>query len=144
MSLGFQVTVDCANPAKLAEFWAKVLNYEIMGPPPGFATWEDWLRSANVPEDKWDSGSFIHDPEGKHAKMFFQKVPEGKVAKNRMHLDVHLDVPQGAPPEERKKAVGEKVKELQELGATKHSEHSEFGSYWVVMSDPEGNEFCLG
>jgi hypothetical protein len=63
---------------------------------------------------------------------FFLKVPEGKTGKNRVHVDLKSDG--------REKAVAS----LMELGATRLSDHDEWGAVWTVMADPEGNEFCVG
>lgn len=82
----FQVTFDCAEPERVARFWCEVLGYVAPTPPEGFDTWDDFNRSL-PPEDRgaWFSCS---DPSGVGPRLFFQRVPEGKVVKNRVHLDV--------------------------------------------------------
>ncbi len=143
MAAYFQVTFDSANPAALAEFWIAVLGYKEQDPPPGFDSWEGWLRSVNVPEERWGEATGIVDPEGVKPRLFFQKVPEGKTAKNRMHLDINVSGRRDLPPEEQRQAVYAKIDELTKLGAHKLNEMNQFGQFWVVMQDPEGNEFCL-
>ena len=83
-----QVTVDCADPAGLAGFWAETLGYVLQPPPEGFADWDAALDAWGVPPDQRNDRSALVDPDGGGPRMFFQRVPEGKTAKNRLHLDV--------------------------------------------------------
>ena len=57
-------------------------------PPAGFDSWGAWFAANDVPEDEWDDGAYLHDPDGIGPKLSFQRVPESKAAKNRVHLDV--------------------------------------------------------
>lgn len=143
MAIGVQVTFDCANPDKLASFWAELLRYEKQRPPDGFATWDAFLHSQGVPESEWDAFSAIIDPKGKGPRLFFQRVPEPKTVKNRVHLDVNVGGPPGTPEEERRRTVGSEVERAKSLGATEVRKFDDPGEYWIVMQDPEGNEFCL-
>ena len=143
MAVGYQVTFDCADPAKLSEFWAAVLGYRLDDPPQGFTSWPEALKAMHVPEENWNDASAIIDPEGVGSRIFFQKVPEGKVAKNRLHLDVRVSGGRETPLEERKPQVFQAVERLKGLGAVKLNEVEAQGEFWVVMQDPEGNEFCL-
>ena len=88
MSSTVQVTFDAADPNGLAGFWNEVLGYRYDAPPPGFATWEEALDHFGVPEEDRNSASASVDPDGAGPRLFFQRVPEGKTAKNRVHLDV--------------------------------------------------------
>lgn len=141
----FQVTFDANDPVLLADFWALALGYVIQPAPPGFDSWDDWARGMGIPEEHWEDARAIVDPEGKGPRIFIQKVPETKTAKNRVHLDVNVGGGHGAPPEVRKKAVGEAVARLVAAGAIAGEtfDQPERGDYWVVMQDPEGNEFCV-
>src|SRR5262245_2137883 len=112
-------------------------------PPDGFATWEDWLREMGIPEDQWNSASAVMDPEGNKPRLYFQRVPEKKQAKNRVHLDLNVGGPHGTPMDERRGRVDPEVERLTALGATTLRPVEERGEYWVVMQDPEGNEFCV-
>lgn len=143
MAVGYQVTFDCADPAKLSEFWAAVLGYRLDDPPEGFASWPEALKAFNVPEDHWNDASAIIDPDNKDSRIFFQKVPEGKTVKNRVHLDVRAGGGRGTPIEERKSRVFKEVERLKGLGATYLTTFDQPHDFWVVMQDPEGNEFCL-
>ena len=143
MAVAYQVTFDCADPAKLSEFWAAVLAYRLDDPPPGFASWPEALKAMNVPEEKWNDASAIIDPEGVGSRIYFQKVPEGKVAKNRLHLDLRVGGPRGTPAEERRRLIYQAAERLKGLGASHVKDFDERGEFWVVMQDPEGNEFCL-
>ena len=138
-----QVTFDCANPELLGEFWARALGYNSEEPPEGFATWEEFLTSIGLPEDQWNSAYAILDPDGAGPRLYFQKVPEGKVAKNRVHLDVNVGGGRGTPLEKRRRTVDAEAERLIGEGATRVRPHEEGEEYWVVMQDPEGNEFCL-
>jgi hypothetical protein len=143
MSALFQVTFDCADPASLSRFWVAALDYKLQNPPPGFSSWEEWLRQSDIPEAAWNDVSIAVDPEGTKPNLYFQKVPEGKIVKNRLHLDIKISPGPGTAPPVRAELIAPKVAQLTELGATKLRVVEEHGSYWVVMADPEGNEFCL-
>jgi Glyoxalase-like domain len=139
-----QVVIDCADPARQASFWEQALHYRRPDPPGSHASWEDFLRAEGVPEDEWNSASAVEDPEGIGPRVYFQKVPEGKVAKNRMHLDLNASGGGSVPLEERKARVDAEVARLKALGATDERGAMERrGEYWVRMNDPEGNEFCV-
>jgi hypothetical protein len=133
MAQSIQITVDAAAPRRLAEFWCEVLGYVEQPPPPGFDTWEDALTAFGVDQSDPDRAFAIVDPDGVGPRVFFLKVPENKTAKNRMHLDVHVD-----PGELHARAA-----ELVGLGATHVAEFDEPEGHWITMLDPEGNEFCL-
>ena len=138
-----QVTFDCADPAALAGFWAEVLGYRLDDPPAGFATWDEALDAWGVPEERRNDASAVHDPTGAGPRLFFQKVPEGKSAKNRVHLDVRAAP--GLEGEARLSALETECARLVALGATRVERHepSRLGAGHIVMQDPEGNEFCL-
>jgi hypothetical protein len=140
-SVAFQVTFDAGEPERLAGFWASALGYETDPPPEGFNSWPAFLESIGVPEDKHDSAWAIVDPQRVKPRLFFQRVPEGKTAKNRVHLDVHATL--GVEPDQVDERREGAVHRLESLGATRVEEHSEMGLTWVVMTDPEGNEFCV-
>ncbi len=142
MATQVQVVIDCADPSRLAAFWALALGYQEQAPPDGFATWEDALRAWNVPEDQWNSRGAVVDPDGVGPRLFFQQVPEGKVVKNRVHLDINAGVAV-AGDDERRRTIAAKVASLIDAGASTLREMEERGEYWVVMQDPEGNEFCV-
>jgi hypothetical protein len=88
MTTGIQVVFDCADPNGLATFWAAALGYRLQDPPEGFASWQDWLRDQGIPEDRWNDASAIVDPDGGRPRIYFQRVPEAKTVKNRVHLDL--------------------------------------------------------
>jgi len=138
----FQVTMDASEPARLAEFWAAALGYVLQPPPPGFGSWEELLEANGVPREQWGAASAIVDPDGVGPRFFFQRVPEPKAAKNRVHIDLQTGGGPGVPLDEQRRTVQKEVGRLVGLGATEVSEHSALGVYWVVMRDPEGNEFC--
>jgi len=83
MATDIQLVFDTADPDAQARFWAAALGYTIQDPPQGFDTWEAFLTAQGVPEEEWNSASAITDPDGKGPRIYFQKVPEGKAAKNR-------------------------------------------------------------
>ena len=143
MATAVQVTFDAIDPAKLAEFWASAIGYVMQPPPDGFDSWEGWADSMNIPEENRNDASALVDPDGAGPRFFFQKVPEGKAAKNRLHLDLRI----GGGPElsldERKNRIDAEAVRIEALGATRVGPMEVRGSYWVIMQDPEGNEFCV-
>ena len=141
MAKEIQVTFDCADPGALAEFWAEALGYQVQGPPPGFDSWPAALTAWGVPEDQWNSKSAIIDPDGEGPRIFFQRVPEGKTVKNRVHLDVR-SAP-GLEGDERLAALEAEADRLAPFGASRVEVREDLQSIWIVMQDPEGNEFCL-
>jgi hypothetical protein len=143
VSYDFQVTFDCADPDRLAHFWAQALSYKIQDPPPGFDSWEAFLASIGVPEEQWNSRSAIVDPQGQRPRIFFQQVPEPKSSKNRVHLDLNAGGPPNTPPDERRARVDAEVQRLVAAGATFVLTHEELNERWIVLQDPEGNEFCV-
>jgi catechol 2,3-dioxygenase-like lactoylglutathione lyase family enzyme len=106
-----EVVVDCADLETARTFWTAVLGYE----------------------RGWAGGQFaqVHDPTGHQLPILFQQVPEGKVVKNRLHLDL------------RTPDMASEVARLTGLGARRVREVEELGAHWTVMADPEGNEFCV-
>jgi predicted enzyme related to lactoylglutathione lyase len=117
---------DAADPHRIAAFWAQALGY--------------------IDEPGYDDadGASIVDPDGKGPAIGFLRVPEGKTAKNRMHIDIRVA---GEPPwdlAEREHQIRTKATELAAAGATIVREES-YGEHvdHVVMLDPEGNEFCV-
>jgi hypothetical protein len=144
MSTSFQLVFDTADPDREARFWAEALGYRLQSPPAGFDTWGAFLRHQGIPEERWNDASAVVDPDGKGPRIFFQRVPEGKTAKNRMHLDLSVSGGHSTALDERKRRVTLEVARLRTLGATDARGAMERdGEYWVRMNDPEGNEFCV-
>ncbi|MFG3127160.1 VOC family protein [Streptomyces tendae] len=136
-----QVTFDCARPERVARFWCEVLGYVAPSPPEGFATWDDYNGSL-PPEDR-DAWFACSDPSGVGPRLFFQRVPEGKVVKNRVHLDVRVGT--GLVGEERLAVLEAECARLVALGAVRERVllADEENESCIVMQDVEGNEFCL-
>ena len=136
-----QVTFDCAEPERVARFWCEVLGYVVPPPPEGFATWDDFDRA--LPPEHQGSAFACTDPSGAGPRLFFQRVPEGKVVKNRLHLDVRAGT--GLVGEERLAALEAECARLVALGAVRVRLLPADGDNesCLVMQDIEGNEFCL-
>ena len=143
MAVSFQVTFDCADPDALSKFWAALLGYVEQPPPDGYDSWEDWLRAMGIPEDDWNSAGAAVDPDGKGPRLYFQRVPEAKVAKNRVHLDVNVGGGRETPLEERRARVDAEAQRAVSLGARELYRIDERGEFHITLQDPEGNEFCL-
>ena len=144
MARELQITLDCADPARLAEFWAEALGYRVQGPPPGFETWAAALDAWHVPEGHRNDASAVVDPSGSGPRVFFQRVPEGKRVKNRLHLDVRAAP--GLTGGERMAALEREADRLVGLGAHRVARLEPApptGAGHLVLTDPEGNEFCL-
>jgi hypothetical protein len=147
-----QVTFDAHDPRALSTFWRDVLGY-VHPAPPGvnlpegadpLAAWDEFLARAGVPEGERNTRSAIEDPEGRGPRLFFQQVPEGKVAKNRVHLDVRAAP--GLSGDERMAALETECHRLVALGASRLRREEPappMSDGFIVMADPEGNEFCL-
>ncbi|MFI0508631.1 hypothetical protein RKD19_000711 [Streptomyces canus] len=136
-----QVTFDCAEPERVARFWCEVLGYVVPPAPEGFATWEEFNHS--LPPEKRDAWFVCSDPSGVGPRLFFQRVPEGKVVKNRVHLDVRVGT--GLVGEERLATLEAECARLVALGAKRERVllADEENESCIVMQDVEGNEFCL-
>ena len=136
-----QVTFDCAEPERVARFWCEVLGYVVPAPPPGFESWAAFDESLPT---EWQGSRFAcQDPDGVGPRLFFQRVPEGKVAKNRVHLDVRVGT--GLTGDERLAALQAESDRLVALGAEQAYVLRADGisESCIVMRDVEGNEFCL-
>ncbi|THA71505.1 VOC family protein [Streptomyces sp. A0958] len=144
MSTRWSLTIDCAHPARLAQFWELALGHAPKPPPEGFGSWEEWLERFGVPEDEWGDGAYLTDPDGQGPSLSFLKVPEAKAGKNRLHLDVQAGGGRAVPWEVRWPRVQEALGRLTAAGATVLGEHEAQGRPdHYVLADPEGNEFCL-
>jgi hypothetical protein len=143
MATPIQIVVDCSDPAYLARFWLTALGYIVQPPPDGFDSWEAFLTEIGVPESEWNSASAVVDPEGDGPRIYFQRVPEPKSVKNRVHPDLNVGGGHGALLDERKQRVDAEVERLVGAGATVEGPKEQRGEYWVVLRDPEGNEFCV-
>ncbi|MFJ8859902.1 VOC family protein [Streptomyces sp. NPDC102451] len=144
MSTRWSLTVDCAHPKALAAFWALALGYVEKPPPAGFGDWEEWFAHHGVPEEEWDDGAYLSDPDGTGPGLSFLKVPEPKTAKNRLHLDVQAGGGRETPWEVRWPRVSGAVERLTAAGGTVIQVHELHGRPdHVVMADPEGHEFCV-
>ncbi|MDC0772470.1 VOC family protein [Streptomyces sp. HD] len=137
----FQVAFDCAEPERVARFWCEVLGYVVPPPPDGFATWDEF--KASQPSEDQGSWFVCGDPSGVGPRLYFQRVPEGKVVKNRVHLDVRVGT--GLVGEERLAVLEAECARLVELGAVRVGLLTADGvnESCIVLQDVEGNEFCL-
>ena len=127
------MSFDAEHPEQLMRFWCQVLDYQI---EPLTEQARAELQAMGL--DPEASGRFFAaavDPAGTGPRLLAQRVPERKTAKNRLHLDVHVDRPE---------EVAAQVRRLVALGATHQATHDEHGTHWAVLTDPEGNEFCVG
>jgi hypothetical protein len=124
------IVFDCADAAPLARFWAAALGWTVA---PYDEDELERLASKGIYDPEEDPSVMLEPPEDSDLPtLFFTEVPEGKVVKNRVHLDVVADHP-----------LEEEVERLEELGAAVRNWAEEDGGVWCVMQDPEGNEFCV-
>lgn len=141
MTPTFQIAVDCADPHRLARFWAAAVDYEVEDHhdqitqilAAGYASADDTIEIDG--RRAWKTAAACSDPSGTGPRLLFQTVPEPKTLKDRIHLDLHFDL--GDDDRERE------VARLVELGATKLWDGQQGPQRWVTMADPEGNEFCV-
>ena len=116
-----ELAIDCADPSGLARFWCSVLDYEVQDEGDGIVT----IGPPAVPEGKNRAGPVP-------PTLTFAHVPERKTVKNRLHLDIN--------PTDR--GQDEEVRRLVDLGA-RYADVGQGDQSWVVLADPEGNEFCV-
>jgi catechol 2,3-dioxygenase-like lactoylglutathione lyase family enzyme len=139
MAPRIQIAIDCGDPERLTSFWTAVLGYRTSRPPGGFASWAEFSGAVSAASgERW---SRISDPAGLGPDILFHRVPEPKVGKNRVHLDVHVAA--GIPSGGRRRRVDAEVARLVDLGATHLRTDEDVTDYFAVMQDPEGNEFCI-
>jgi hypothetical protein len=110
------IVIDCADQRAMARFWAEVLDYRAREQPPGAAA---------------DEPVVLEPPAGTGPRIWFNQVPEPKVVKNRVHIDIQMD-------------SAAEMDRLQRLGARPLREiRGDDGKlWWTIMADIEGNEFC--
>ena len=135
MATPFQITIDCVDAQRMTAFWSVALDYVEEPPPAGYLSWEDFLRASGVPIPPSGSIGAIVDPDGVGPRVLFLRVPEAKSVKNRVHLDLRA-----GRSDDAKTA---KVSELVAAGARTVRRVEEHGQWWMIMADPEGNEFCV-
>ncbi|THV32095.1 VOC family protein [Glycomyces paridis] len=147
MSVHFKICIDAEDPHRLAAFWAEAMDYAVEDHSPLI---EMLLGQGLIGEDlvveidghkAWKTAAAVRDPDapvnaqngvGQGMRLLFQTVPEKKSVKNRVHLDLHY-----GPDDYQAQAD-----RLVGLGATRLGDYDEDGAKWVLMADPEGNEFC--
>jgi hypothetical protein len=148
VAIHYKVCIDCQDPHRLAEFWAEALGFVIEDNSALIQRLlDDGIVEAELAIEvngryAWRDAVAIRDPEGPvdplsgigHGRrILFQAVPEPKVGKNRMHLDLHVG----------KDQIDAEVERLRKLGASVVGERRQGPNRWVTMTDPEGNEFCV-
>lgn len=119
----------------MSRFWSTALGYVEEPPPAGYLSWEDFLRVNGIPVPPPGSIGAIVDPDDVGPRILFLRVPEAKIVKNRVHLDIRT----GRSDDEKQA----KIDALRAAGATEVRRVDEHGSWWMIMTDPEGNEFCV-
>jgi hypothetical protein len=142
-----QLTINAADPARLAHFWARALGYQSAPPTAPDTPWNAHYRARRGPANAFENRIF--DPAGLRPPIYFQHAPEVNAGKNGLHLDLYPTGRDEALPFTRRvELVEAKISELVELDATIQHRHQQDDPhdpyYWVVMRDPEGNEFCMG
>jgi hypothetical protein len=139
--MDFQVTIDCARPHELADWWAETLGWSVE--PSDEAFIRRMIEAGHASEEDttthrgalvWKEGAAINSPDPGRPRVLFQQAQEGKTVKNRVHLDLR-------PGAEDAAAV---VERLVARGATELWRGSQGPHSWVTLADPEGNEFCVG
>ncbi|MFD5815926.1 VOC family protein [Streptomyces sp. NPDC127038] len=148
MEMTWMLTVDCADPRRMVAFWCEALGYVPEPPPGGHATWREYWADMGVPDEELPEGAgdipeSIVDPAGHGPRMWFQKVPEAKVTKNRIHFDLKVGGGRDVPLEIRTQRVTATVERLVAAGARvgRITDRPEMAHYAVMLEDPEGNEF---
>jgi hypothetical protein len=140
MAFDLQVVVDSTAPHELADWWAEALGWQVEAQDEAFIERMVSIGAASEAETMrhrgalvWSLGAAITSPEPGRPRVLFQRVPESKTVKNRLHLDVRVG------PEAREAEVAR----LLSLGATELWRGAQGPMEWVTMADPQGNEFCV-
>ncbi len=140
MAFDFQVAIDCADPHVLADWWAEALGWQVEAQDEAFirrmvevGAVSDTDTTRHRGALVWKDGAAINSPDPGRPRVLFQRVPEGKTVKNRVHLDVRVG------PEQRETEISR----LLGLGATELWRSSQGPHEWATLADPEGNEFCV-
>ena len=147
MAVHFKICIDCTDPHRLAAFWAEAMDYVVEDNSPLI---EMLLKQGVIGEDllvevdgrkAWKTAAAVRDPDapvnpvngaGQGMRLLFQTVPEKKTVKNRLHLDLHYG------PEDYEAQADR----LEGLGSTRLGAYDGDGAKWILMADPEGNDFC--
>jgi hypothetical protein len=144
------ITIDCRDPKALVAFWCAALGYVPEPPPHGHVSWLAYWQAMGIPHDELQgiddsTCDSIVDPLGTGPRIWFQVVPEVKVRKNRVHLDIDVTDGRRGDVASRRETVDRAAVRLMTVGAQHVATHAPEGAdyYAVVMADPEGNEFCL-
>lgn len=150
MDVTMQLVIDCAEPKRMVAFWCEALGYLPEPPPEGHSSWRDYWTALGVPEEELPAGAgevpeSIVDPAGQGPRVWFQRVPEPKVVKNRLHLDLKVSGGRAVPLPVRVQRVNAKVERLTSAGATvlRTLGGPDLDHFAIVLLDPEGNEFCV-
>ncbi|SDF18484.1 hypothetical protein SAMN05660485_02804 [Blastococcus fimeti] len=140
MAFDLQVVVDSHAPHELADWWAEALGWQVEPQDEAFITRMVQAGAASEADTMrhrgalvWALGAAIASPEPGRPRVLFQRVPEPKTVKNRLHLDVHVG------PERREAEIARLVG----LGATELWRESQGPMEWATLADPQGNEFCV-
>jgi Glyoxalase-like domain len=132
---GLQIVFDCRDPDSLASFWAAALGYQKQW------TWDPEtvreMRAQGLRDDQINQRCAVVDPEGRRPRLYFQRVPEPKTVKNRLHLDLHVGHDLAQAEAQRLEILGARRLRVQDEA------FGPFQDFAIVMQDPEGNEFCV-
>lgn len=134
------IVFDCADPRRLAHFWSDVLGYPRLEYPEELRR---ELLAAGLTDHDLLGRAIAEDPAGEGPRLYFQRVPEPKRVKNRVHLDLNATPGRRAEPDE----VDAEVQRVVSLGASVVGKSDvmwgPYREYHYVLADPEGNEFCV-
>jgi hypothetical protein len=140
MAFDIQVTIDCSSPHELADWWAEALGWQVEPQDESFILRTVQAGAASEVDTTrhrgalvWKDGAAMTSPEPGRPRVLFQRVPEPKTGKNRLHFDVRVG------PERREAEIAR----LLALGATELWRGSQGPYEWATLADPEGNEFCV-
>ena len=140
MTHRIQIVFQTPQPRRLAEFWRTALGYVTEPPPDGHESWELFAAETGIDLGDNDIDSAI-DPDGHGPRFLFERVDEPTFG-NALHLDINV-TRRNEPPATARGAIDRKAGELQTLGAVTQRIVDTADRYWVEMTDPDGNWFCI-
>jgi hypothetical protein len=137
---GIQIVFAAKDPHRVAAFWQAAIGYAAEPPPEPFKTWDEFLEANHLPPDTGDSIDSAIDPAGIGPRILVERDEPGP--RGAIHLDINASS-RGIPLEEKRSLVDKAVERLEGLGATKGRVVDNGRDYFVEMTDPEGNWFCV-
>ncbi|WHT18604.1 VOC family protein [Crossiella sp. CA-258035] len=145
MATEWHLTIDCNDAVRMSAFWEVALRYVKKPPPAGWDSWQAFFDFKGYEDtDDFFEGAYLSDPDGTRPSFFFQEVPEKHQGKNWFHLDLKVSGGRTRPAAERVPLIEAEVARLTAAGGRVLRRVEQDGALdFVIMLDPEDNQFCV-